>query len=253
MKKLLSFMFACLILVSTTPKITAQEQEPTPSIRYLFLTLETQNGDPIQGQEIQARFINPLQMIPCETDENGACTIELESDEDIISGQLMIVGRGIRPVTWQGESLTLPLAVDAQGLITIPLDFLPTIAKKTVVVETPVNETTPTPPIETVEPTATEQPKPSPEMTQEQESRESIEREGGEETADISSNESGELNDRLPAERPPWWAFLVLLLCVGAVGLVPFLMYVGLWTSVWSIVYPSPKGERGEKEDKRDG
>ena len=91
--------------------------------RELRLHLIDDAGVPLPAQLVRLRIYQPHLNMECVTDREGGCVFLFSAEPDLIRGQLTIVGHGIRPVIWRGNSLHLPLELQADGLLDLPIDY----------------------------------------------------------------------------------------------------------------------------------
>lgn len=235
----------CLFSIPIQAQVQAQETEAAQT-RTLTVMLTDNEGDPIVDQQIQARFMQPMSMIGCRTDEDGICVVQIESDEEFVRGQVMVVGRGIRPFIWRGESLDLFLKTDENDLIVISTDFLPT----------PTSDA-PTP---TVEPIATanagataelvatvvvgrpETATPAPTLESKSSGNDSETSREGERSGAVGQTKLEDEGDSVESQRRNWKPILIIVLILITAGLIAGSIYVGFWTYVWGMAL----GLRGE-------
>lgn len=98
--------------------------QATPVSRWLEVVLMDAENRPIPAQPMRLEILSPTVRQTCQTDAAGTCTFRFESDEEFVRGRVIVPGRGVRPVIWRGPSLTLPISVNANNVLSIPIDFV---------------------------------------------------------------------------------------------------------------------------------
>lgn len=127
--------------------------QTTPIPRQITVILVDADNRPVAGQAINLTIHVPLIRQTCHTDENGRCHFTFSADGDLLRGDLVIVGRGRRSITWKGPQLDVPLQLTTGGEIDIPADYVPPEPAEPTLI--PLTATAPMSPTVTARPTNT--------------------------------------------------------------------------------------------------
>lgn len=127
--------------------------QTTPTPRQITVILVDADDRPVAGQAINLTIHVPLTRQTCHTDERGRCHFTFSADGNLLRGDLVIVGRGRRSITWKGPQLEVPLQLTAGGEIDVPADYVPPAPAEPTLI--PLMATAPMSPTVTARPTNT--------------------------------------------------------------------------------------------------
>jgi hypothetical protein len=122
MRRFLLTLTLCLLLVQR-----AQAQTATGQIN---VSVRDGHNQPVAGQVVQFRAERGNVSAACTTNAAGHCTITLTTapadPAGFIRGTLDAPDRGSRPLIWPAGRIDVPLHLNAEGRLEMPLDVLAT-------------------------------------------------------------------------------------------------------------------------------